>query len=209
MNVMDCIANYVGGIGTRVPIFTQDIYDYVAGQLPETDKAVVNEYITRYARRNPDFVRHQKGIYYKTVYTPFGQAGINTTELIKRTYLYDGGRVIGYETGPSYMNKVGLTTQMPKFTFIATENKKSRSIDGIQLVKPVTDITEENYRYLQLLDMMDNRFKVHFEREKAKVFRAFIDSYGLSYERLLNYAKLYRNTRIYQEIAETTRGEVV
>lgn len=208
MNVMECIANYVDGIAAGAPVFTRDIHDHVAGLLPGTDRAVVNGYVARYARRNPGFVRHRKGIYYKTVQTPFGPAGIDIAELIRRTYLYDGGRVIGYETGPSYMHKAGLTAQMPKLTFIATENIRSKPIDGIRLVKPVTGITEENYRCLQLLDMMDNRFKVCFEDGRAKVFREFIDRHGLSYERLLYYARLYRNTRIYREIADTTTGDV-
>ncbi|MCM1196145.1 MAG: hypothetical protein NC310_03600 [Roseburia sp.] len=207
MKIMDYIEEYVNCIGIRMPIFTQEIYDYVFSKLPNVNKAVINEYIVRYAKQNPEFIRYQKGIYYKTTNTPFGQAGINLTELIKKNYLFDSGKRIGYETGPSYMNKIGLTTQMPKFTFIATENKKSRPMESVYLIKPVTHITEENFRYLQLLDMMENRVKVHFEVDRIKIFRDFIDRYELNYEQLLNFAKLYHNNKIYQEIAETTRGE--
>lgn len=208
MNIIDCIDNYVGRIALRVPIFTQDIFAYVAEQSPNVQKGVVNEYITRYAERNPGFIRYQKGIYYKTLETPFGKAGIDITELIRRLYLYDGDKVVGYETGPSYMNKMGLTTQMPRYIFIATRRTGASQIEGLQLVRAVTNVSDDNFRYLQLLDMMDNRFKVQLDGERTQAFRDYIDRYELSYETLLNYATMYRNKNIYQEIASTTRRAV-
>ncbi|UKI14062.1 MAG: hypothetical protein L6V85_08120 [Clostridiales bacterium] len=94
-------------------------------------------------------MRYQKGIYYKTVHTPFGVAGIDTTELIKRTYLVNGDDVIGYESGPSYMNKIGLTTQMPNMTYIVTtrtryttEDKKTEYILLNLLFKSIEIITD-------------------------------------------------------------------
>ncbi len=208
MNVIECIDKYVKGVDLREPIFTQDIFSFIAERVTDIRKDVVNEYITRYLDRNSNFVRFQKGIYYKTVETPFGKAGIDITALIRRIYLYDGDKVVGYETGPSYMNKMGLTTQMPKDIFIATKKARVKKLDGVRIVRAVTEISGENYRYLQLLDMMDNPFKVAIEGERTKAFRDFIDRYELSYETLLNYACLYRNKNIYQEIAKTTRRSV-
>ena len=118
MTVMQCIDEFVRKAELRVPLYTNEIYEYVKTKLPDTDKATFNMTLQRYEKRNPDFVRYQKGVYYKTVHTPFGVAGIDTTELIKRTYLVNGDEVIGYESGPSYMNKIGLTTQMPNMTYI-------------------------------------------------------------------------------------------
>lgn len=213
MNVMECIELYIGNVEERTPIFTQEIYESVLKEFPTAKKNMVNEYVTRYAEKHPDFVRYKKGIYYKSKQTPFGVCGIDMTELIRKTYLYDGKKVIGYETGPSYMNKIGLTTQMPKFTFIATENNRLNAAgedDGVYLIAPVMNVTENNFRYLQLLDMLDNRFKVKIENENPyMIYRSYIERYGLDYERLLNYARLYKNNRIYREIAQTARGEVV
>ena len=211
MTVMDCIGKYVGGIDYRVPIFTNDIYKYVEEQIPGVRKDVLNEYVTRYAKNNPEFIRHQKGVYYKTVITPFGKAGISYAELIKRTYLADGNEVFGYETGPSFMNKIGLTTQMPAHTYLATERTRvvvAGENDRLLLLKPITKVTKENYRYLQFLDLLNNRMKVRIEAENyQEILRKYIDNYGLNFELLLCYARYYKNNKIYIRLAELARGE--
>lgn len=127
MTVIDCIGKYVDQAKARVPIFTNEIYNYVEQKLPNVKKNLFNEYIIRYAKANPTFVRHKRGIYYKTVVTPFGKAGISYPDLIKKVYLTNGDNVIGYESGPSYMNKIGLTTQIPSHTYIVTERTKYAS----------------------------------------------------------------------------------
>lgn len=149
MTVMQCIDEFVKRAELRVPIYTNDIFEYVKTKLPNVDKATFNMTLQRYEKRNLDFVRYQKGIYYKTVHTPFGIAGIDTTELIKRTYLVNGDDVIGYESGPSYMNKIGLTTQMPNMTYIVTtrtryttEDKKTEYILLNLLFKLIEIITD-------------------------------------------------------------------
>lgn len=206
MTVLDCIGEYVNGIDYRVPIFTNDIYGYVIDRIPGTKRAVLNEYIARYAKSNPEFVRHQKGIYYKTVVTPFGKAGISYTELVKRVYLIDGGEVVGYETGPSFMNKIGLTTQVPTHTYLATERARVTVVDctdRLLLLKPIIKVTKGNYRYLQLLDMLDNRMKVRIEAENYReILRQHIDTYQLNFENLLRYARYYKNNKIYARVAE-------
>ena len=210
MTVMQYIDEFVRKAELRVPLYTNEIYEYVKTKLPDTDKATFNMTLQRFEKRNPDFVRYQKGVYYKTVHTPFGVAGIDTTELIKRTYLVNGDEVIGYESGPSYMNKIGLTTQMPNMTYIVTtrtryttEDKK----DGIYLIKPVIQINRDNYRYLQLLDMLDNKMKVKIEAHNYQdILRKQIGTFGLSFERLIGYAKYYNNNNVYAGLSELARG---
>lgn len=211
MTVMDCIGEYVGGVDYRIPIFTNDIYKYVETRIPDVRKDVLNEYVTRYAKSNPEFVRYQKGIYYKTVTTPFGKVGISYTELIKRMYLMDGDEVFGYETGPSFMNKIGLTTQMPTHTYLVTERTRvvvAEDNDRLLLFKPIIKVTKDNFRYLQFLDLLDNRMKVRIEAENyQEILRNYVDKYKLNFELLLCYARYYKNNKIYGRIAELARGE--
>lgn len=212
MTVMDCIGEYVNGVEYRVPIFTNDIYKYVEKRVPKVRKSVLNEYVIRYAKNNPEFVRYQKGIYYRTIVTPFGEAGISYVELIRRVYLLDGDEVVGYETGPSFMNKIGLTTQMPTHTYLATERARvivAAHNDRLLLLKPITKVTKDNYRYLQFLDLLDNRMKVKIEAENyQEILRNYIDAYSLNFELLLRYARMYKNNKIYVRIAELARGVV-
>lgn len=206
MNILECIDEYVKAVHPGMPIFTDDMYAYVAQRIPGVQRGVVNTNIARYAKINKDFARYQKGIYYVAVNTPFGRSGIRYSELLKRKYLVDGDRVIGYETGPSYMNKMGLTTQMPADTFLATDRTKGAEESGIVIVKPVTQINNENYRYLQFLDMLDNRMKVKIEADNYRdILRGYIDAHSLNFERLMYYARYYKNNRIYSGIAELAR----
>ena len=210
MTVIDCIGEYVDQAKERIPIFTNEIYNYVKQKLPNVKKNLFNEYITRYAKANPKFVRHKKGIYYKTVVTPFGIAGISYPDLIKKVYLTNGDNVIGYESGPSYMNKIGLTTQIPSYTYIVTERAKYAVLDEsdkILLLKPVIKVNNENYRYLQFLDMLDNKMKIKIEAKNPNlILRGYIDRYGLNFERLLGFARQYKNNKIYPQLAELAEG---
>lgn len=210
MYVMDYIREYVGQAEMRVPILTNDIYEYVRFRKPNVQRNVVNEYIIRYGKENPNFMRYKKGVYYKTEDTPFGKAGIKYPELIKRAYLQDGNEIIGYETGPSFMNKIGLTTQMPNYTYLATERIKNSYVDkksGICLIKPVVNITNENYRYLQFLDMLENRMNVTIENENYReVLRNHMMRFDLSFEGLIGYARFYNNQNVFIKLSELAAG---
>ena len=210
MTIAQIIDEFVKKAELRVPLYTNEIYEYVKLELPDTDKATFNMTLQRYEKRKPDFVRYKKGIYYKTMQTPFGVAGIDTFELIKRTYLVNGNEIIGYESGPSYMNKIGLTTQMPNMTYIVTTRTRYTTEDkkyGIYLIKPVIQINRENYRYLQLLDMLDNKMKVKFEADNyQEILRKQICKYDLSFERLIGYAKYYNSNKVYAGLSELAQG---
>lgn len=146
MTITQCIDSFVKNTTLRMPIYSDEIYNYVKTKLPNTNKATFNMTLQRYEKNSLNFVRYQKGIYYKTIHTPLGSASIDTTELIKKTYLINDD-VIGYETGPSYMNRIGLTTQVPKLLYIVTMKTRYTTEDrknGIYLIKPLIKINSEN-----------------------------------------------------------------
>lgn len=210
MKIMDCISLFVNEMEISEPIFTNDIYEYVKRRIPNVKKNVLNEYINRFEKMNPNFVRYQKGIYYKTSYTPFGSSDIKYNDLIKKTYINSGDEVYGYESGPSYINKIGLTTQMPSCTYIVTKkNRAYLSIpnNNVKLLKPIIEINNDNYHYLQFLDILDNKYKVPFDSNNYKeIMRNYIDKYNLDFEKLLYYAKYYNNNKIYDMLANLANG---
>lgn len=210
MTLIERIGEYVDEIAPGQPILAGDIYTHVA-KAGFTQRDVFNEYLTRYLDTHPDFLRYRRGIYYKTVQTPFGRTGIGIAALVERIYVKDNGERFGYETGPSLMHKLGLTTMMPGATYIATERMRYKILgqnDGYILVKPVTEVTQDNYRYLQLLDILDNRYEVEFDvADENAILRAFIDDHKLDFERLVYYATKYRNKRVLARLAKLARGE--
>lgn len=211
MNLMNCINDYICGIDYSVPIFSDDIYNYAKTKIPNLKKNILNEYVTRFQKNNPELIRFQKGIYYKTKDTPFGKSNISYKDLINRVYIKDGSNVIGYETGPSFMNRIGLTTQMPAHTYLITENNRvtlGNISNDMVLIKPIIKLNRKNYRYLQFLDILDNKYKVPIEADNYKeILRNFIDMYNLDFELLLFYAKYYKSSSIYIKLSELAQGE--
>lgn len=75
--------------------------------------------------------------------------------IASKMYVYNHDEVIGYETGPSLLQQLALTTLVPKYRYIATNRFKqngSRVIEDLGLVirKPRTTVDHENYKYLQV-----------------------------------------------------------
>ena len=205
MNVMECIEKYVDQIDTRIPIFVIDIQNYIKECLGDIKNNVINEYITRYAKKHQEFRRYRRGIYFKTVITPFGLAKINFAELVKRVYLTDGIEIFGYETGPSYMNKIGLTTQVPNRLYIATNHSRFdiKIKQEICVIRPIVTVEKSNYRYLQLLDILDNRFNIKFEIDNYEdILRKEIKEFQLDFETLAVYAKYYKSNSVNRKLIE-------
>lgn len=206
--IMDLITEYIDNIGNGYPIFTSDIHDYVLNEIADAKPLVINEYINRYEKNNNNFVRYKKGIYYKCVDTFFGKTKIKHGELIRRLYLEDEEEVYGYETGPSFINRMGLTTQVPKYTYFATnKNRVDKCSNTIELVKPMVKVTKENFKYLQILDVISNKYDVPFEVDNPdEIIRNVIDDNDLGFESLLYYATFYKDNGIYKKIANLARG---
>lgn len=206
------IEEYINKAPVNEPILTTDIYNYVLFFAPNLDKARFNLYMQRFEKNREDLKRFQKGIYYKAANTPFGNTHINKQCIIKAKYLNENNNIIGYETGPSLMNNIGLTTQMPALTYIATNKARYHQVINdlqICIVKPVVFVREENYRYLQFLDILDNKFKVNIEADNYYgILRNLINKYNLSFEKLVGYARYYKNNDVYKKLSEIAIGVV-
>lgn len=206
--IMELITEYIENAKIGYPIFTSDIHDYVLNEIEDAKPLVINEYINRYGKKHTDFIRYKKGIYYKCVDTVFGKTKIKYADLVKRLYLEDDDEVYGYETGPSLINNLGLTTQVPKYTYFATnKNRVDKCSNTIELVKPMVKVTKENFKYLQILDVISNKYGVPFEVDNPnEIIRDVIDDNNLGFEGLLYYATFYKDNGIYKKIANLARG---
>ena len=91
-----------------------------------------------------------------------------------------------------------------------TERIKKSYVDkkrGICLIKPVVNITNENYRYLQFLDILENRMNVTIENENYReVLRNHILRFDLSFEGLIGYARFYNNQNVFMKLSELATG---
>lgn len=95
-----------------------------------------------------------KGRFYKPKQSVFGALKPKQEEIVK-DLLEKDGEIIGYMTGYSVFNRLGLTTQVPNIIQIGTnvrKNKKKRGMFTISFVLQLNPITKENITLLQLLD---------------------------------------------------------
>lgn len=95
-----------------------------------------------------------KGRFYKPKRSVFGTLRPKQEEIVK-DLLEKDGEVIGYMTGYSVFNRLGLTTQVPNIIQIGSnvrKNKKQRGLFTISFILQTNPITKENIPLLQLLD---------------------------------------------------------
>ena len=159
----------------------------------------------------PDLRFYQKGIYFRTVATPFGELGINKELLIQDKYLLPD---IGYETGFFVLHQMGLTSQMPRERVLATNKMKdcTRSDKklGVVIRPPRVQITAKNKAYLQLLDALELLDKAPIDVEKPYTIIAdYIQKNDLRYDELLAFADRYYGKNAILQLAHVAseRGD--
>ncbi|MFA7135929.1 MAG: DUF6088 family protein [Bacteroidales bacterium] len=95
-----------------------------------------------------------KGKYYKPENTSFGNLQPNQSQVVK-DLLEENGKIIGYLTGYSIYNQLGLTTQVSNTIQIGKNQIRpnfKRERYRISFIKQKNTITKENIPLLQLLD---------------------------------------------------------
>lgn len=103
-----------------------------------------------------------KGKYYKPESTPFGNLEPNQFQVVK-DLLEEDGKVIGYLTGYSVFNQLGLTTQVSNTIQIGRNEIRpalKRERYTIKFIKQKNTITKENIPLLQFLDAIRNIKKI-------------------------------------------------
>lgn len=187
-------------IAEGVPIYTARIAENMVATYCMTEKdagAAVAVAVKRIMDKGiiPELRFYQKGIYYRSAITPFGETGINKEMLIADKYLSPD---IGYETGFTVLHNMGLTSQMPKERVIVTNVAKdcARVDRKLEVVirPPKVSVTAENKLYLQILDVLDLMGKSPVDAEYPyAIIAKYIREKGLQYILLLAIADRYYN----------------
>jgi hypothetical protein len=146
-----------------------NVTDYIAGKIERLPKGYVFTYadfITEVNNKEAvikalnrmvasgKIMKLAKGKYYKPETTPFGNLQPDQKQVVK-DLLEENGKVIGYLTGYSIYNQLGLTTQVSNTIQIGRNQVRpnfKRERYTISFVKQKNTITKENISLLQLLD---------------------------------------------------------
>ncbi len=136
------------------------------------------------------------GVFYKPEQTVFGELKPDYSELL-RPYLFENGKRVAYETGPSLYNRLGLTTQMAFRIKIASRGKRiniNRGILKADAVKSYAEVTDSNYNTLGLLDAFKDIKRIpdcsvaQAVRRLSAIIKALDDKQT---ESVIKYALLY------------------
>ncbi|MCF0237208.1 MAG: hypothetical protein HUK24_01305 [Sphaerochaetaceae bacterium] len=114
---------------------------------------------------------------------------ISTDSVVVSKYIKHGDEIIGYYSGQTFANQIGVSLQVPMMKEIIT-NKSSAKVRVVninkrdfQIRKPKVQVNNSNYKILQLLSLLESYDKlVDYEVVDAD-------------ERIRNYAKINNISR--------------
>lgn len=207
------LIQYIDNRDFDQPILTTQIVKYVTEQtgLNEEDvKKAVNVNMAR-LEKTDYVVRVEKGVYCKKIKTAFGYYTPDRESLFCKQLLYDADGVIGYETGLSVLNRIGLVSQMPRRKCIATNLYTKRIPAGVQVEirKPAVNINSANHHYLQMLDAIQDFEKAPVDTAKPEeVLRGMAMTLRLNTDMLILLARRYYSQRILIKTIDIMLGDI-
>ncbi len=198
------------------PIYTGYIAEKLAKEyeMPQKEAAAATAVAFKRimdGKELPELRFYQKGTYYFTSETPFGEVGIDKNRIIEDKYLVGNN---GYETGYSVLYQLGLTTQLPKERCVASNNSyDSARTDkklGVTVRPPKTRVNKENKKYLQFLDALEIMDKAPIEADDPYMLLAdYVEKKGLEYKYLLLLADRYYGKKTVLKIAHiASKGDI-
>ena len=210
MNICKLVLEYIEQYPEDEPIFIEDIKKYIIQQCENDNKQEnilknINVILNRL--KNEGIIKAEyKGVYYKPIISMFGEVPLNTDKLRKLKYIEDkDGNIKGYIVGAKLFNKLGLTTLVPNVTDIVTnECKYHKQYDErlrTYITKPKIEITNENYRYLQFIDILDNKDNIYIEAQNAdEILYRIIEECKLDFEKIIKYARETNNRKVLDKL---------
>jgi len=141
--------------------------------------------------------RFGQGVYYIPKMTLLGKSLLSPRKVYEKKYICNEKSVYGFYAGLTLENAIGITTQVPNVVEIVTNNEGSKLrnvVIGNQKVrvrKSSVEITEQNVRILQFLDLM-NRINIkNITDESRDNILAFVRDQKLKSDEVFMYIKKF------------------
>jgi len=176
--------------GINEPIFTSDI------RYKDYSKVWISKELAKLCE-NKMLIRYERGLYYIPQKTLFGNSILNPNKIIQRKYLSENGNAIGFYTGITALQKIGLSTQMSNTSEIQTnnENSKLRKVkignQDVILRKSRVEINNQNVSVLQFLEIMNCASSSYFNDERKEILKAWIKQMNISRQLVIEYAPYF------------------
>ena len=148
-------------------------------------------------RSEGKIIRFEKGIYYIPTKTILGQSKLNPMLVVEKKYLKNSGEIVGYLSGISFLNSIGISNQVPSTFEIYTNNETSQVREvsvGKQKVilrKSRTKVTSDNVFVLSFLEMMNSVSPSFFNEERMLAIKKYIKANGITRGDISQYAPVF------------------
>lgn len=159
--------------------------------------------------------RFQRGVYYKPKFGIFGKVPLDPYKVVKKKYIQNNNEVIGYETGASLFQRLGLTTQIPRYKFVASnirKNDEHRMVNEVLKVVvrgPRTRVTKDNFKYLQILDALENKDAIYLDtKDIFNHINYFIETNHLDFRKLVGYARKHYTQKTLEKVIKLAEVSV-
>ena len=176
--------------GFNEPILTTEI------QYRDYSKPWLYKEINRLVK-DGKLMKFDKGICYIPKDTPFGKSILNPNKVIEKKYINDGSGVIGYYSGISFLNMIGMSSQVANRIEIYTnkETSKFREVSvGRQRVilrRARVNITEKNAPVLSLLEMMNFVSPEFFGDDEKRLAAEYVERNNIAKGDITKYAPIF------------------
>jgi hypothetical protein len=187
------VSDYVSNTINRLPkgyVFTY--LDFVSEV--NTEGAVIKA-LSRMAAAGK-IKKLSKGKYYKPEITPFGALLPDFYQVVK-DLLEEDGKLIGYLTGFSIYNKLGLTTQVSNIIQVGRNTVRptfQRERYTVSFIKQKNIITKDNIPLLQILDAIRYIKKIpdtSIEKALNRLLAILKETHPLDQSRMIKLALKY------------------
>lgn len=215
MNMKDRVIEYIDTYNNNDPIFMDDIKEYVLKNVNDNidEKQIYNNINVIIYRllKDKKLKAKYRGVYFKPTQTLFGESTISNKDLIEKKFLIDrDGNMKGYIVGAKLYNMIGLTTQVPNITDIVTNECKYHKIYDanlrVNIYPSKIEINNDNYVYLQLLDIIENKDNINIEVDNFNdILFKIIDDNKLEFEKLIKYARITNNKKAIEMLVSIAR----
>jgi len=189
--IADTVRNLPFAAAIRTEVIANQLAESFALPYDQARK-LTNVKLKRMADRG-EIERFQKGMYFHVKETIFGKVTPNIDKMVMKTLTEQDGAKIGYEFGASLLNRLGLTTMIPRDIEITTNRYRTNLPEccHIKVRRPPTVVTDQNWKYLQLIDVVSALPNAHIDADhpeqllaayikKAAVGRPYSDPHNAS-----------------------------
>ena len=186
------------------PIFANDI------EIPRMTEENLRYHLKKLTD-NGIICRFESGVYYIPKTDIFGdKMQLSADTVVLHKYITRKGKRIGYYSGYTLANRMGLSTQVP-FTEEITSNYAPAQVRELTIKnrkyivrKPVVEVTEENVKVLQFLDCLKDVDKCAEEEPEicGRILTKYAIEHNITKEKIDRFIANYP-IKIYKAIYET------